>query len=81
MSFFNFGAKEVSVLPGTSEQFNFFSFMEIGDLIYYTPPGSGKTVTATVVDFTIDDQGRPKHIYLKLADGSVTETTISRIRY
>lgn len=81
MRFFKFGARETVIQPGTdNEPTNFYNFMELGDLVYYKPPGESRT-TATVITFTVDNHNRPDIITIRLTDGSEIETPVKYISY
>ena len=80
MGFFKFGNRDV-VISFEEPKIIYYSFMEIGDLVYYTPPGSKEKVTATVEYFTTDDNGTPAEVTITTAKGEEITTTIKHITY
>ena len=80
MGFFNFGNTE-TVISFEEPKITHYSFMERGDLVYYTPPGSNKTIMATVEYFTRDDTGTPYEVTVTTATGEEINTTIKHITY
>ena len=80
MGFFNFGNSE-TVISREEPKTVYYSFMEIGDLVYYTPPGSKEKITATVQYFTRDENGTPQEVTITTAKGEEITTTIKHITY
>ena len=80
MGFFKFGNHE-TVISFEEPKTAYYSFMEMGDLVYYTPPGSKEKITATVEYFTRDDNGTPAEVTITTAKGEEITTTIKHITY
>ena len=71
----------VSILPGTDKKSVFYSFMEIGDLVYYTPDGGSTWMFARIEGFTRGYNGTPEEITLSLNNKSFITTSLRNIRY
>lgn len=80
MGFFNFGINE-TVISFEEPKSRYYSFMERGDLVYYTPPGSNEKIMATVESFTTDETGTPEEVTINTTGGEMITTTIKRITY
>lgn len=80
MGFFNFGNSD-TIISFEEPKSNFYSFMERGDLVYFTPPGSNRRITATIEFFTTNENGTPDYIEIRTAAGELIETTIKHISY
>lgn len=80
MGFFKFGNRE-TVISFEEPKASYCTFMEMGDLVYYTPPGSKERITATVEYFTRDDNGTPAEVTITTAKGEEITTTIKHITY
>lgn len=80
MGFFQFGNHE-TIISFEEPKSRYYSFMESGDLVYYTPPGSAEKITATVDSFTRDKNGTPDEVTVITAAGETITTTIQRITY
>ena len=80
MGFFKFGNRD-AVISFEEPKTTYYAFMEMGDLVYYTPPGSKEKITATVEYFTRDDNGTPLEVTLTTSTGEKVNTTIKHITY
>ena len=80
MGFFKFRSNE-TVISFEEPKTRYFSFMECGDLVYYRQPGTNTTITATIENFTTDDNGTPEVVEIRTAAGELIETSIANIRY
>lgn len=81
MGLFGFSLRDIYIIPEEEQHPAYYRFMEMGDLVYYTPPGSKERITATVEYFTRDDNGTPQEVTITTAKGEEITTTIKHITY
>ena len=81
MGLFGIGLRDIVIIPEEKYKPSYYRFMEMGDLVYYTPPGSTAKVTATVEYFTRDDNGTPQEVTITTSAGEQITTTIKHITY
>ena len=81
MGLFDIGLRDIYIIPEEKQKPSYYRFMETGDLVYYTPPGSTNKITATVEYFTRDDNGTPLEVTLTTSTGEKVTTTIKHITY
>lgn len=78
MAFLIFGNSNTN---GIENKPAFYSFMERGDVVYYRPPGSGKSTMATIKEIQRDELGRPDYVIIETTDGEYIETKVKHISY
>lgn len=81
MGLFGSGLRDIYIIPEEEQKPAYYRFMEMGDLVYYTAPGSKERITATVEYFTRDDNGTPQEVTITTSTGEEITTTIKHITY
>lgn len=81
MGLFSIGLRDIVIIPEEKYKPSYYRFMEMGDLVYYTPPGSKERITATVEYFSRDENGTPQEVTITTGTGEEITTTIKHITY
>lgn len=76
-----FNNRTTKILPGIEETPRSYAFMEIGDLVYYTHPITGRQSMGTIADIERGAKGQPVSVTLILSTGEHVTTRTNFIRY
>ena len=76
-----FNNRTTKILPGIEEKPQHYNFAEVGDLVYYRHPVTGRQSMGTIVDIERGAKGQPVSVTLILSTGEHVTTPTHFIRY